>query len=90
MKFKWTDDKFIARCDFTEPVSIKSMEMGGALFPNKVVHAGYVLTRLGYNANVYGSINPEAPGRVFDNIDDAKAYVEEQALVGITLNKLTR
>jgi hypothetical protein len=27
---------------------------------------------------------------MFDNIDEAKAYVEEQAIVGLALNLLTR
>jgi hypothetical protein len=41
-------------------------------------------------ACIYGSVNPDALGKFFDNIDEAKRYVEEQALVGLTLNKLTR
>ena len=41
-------------------------------------------------ACVYGSINPDTPGKWFDNIDEAKAYVEQQALLGLTLNKLQR
>jgi hypothetical protein len=41
-------------------------------------------------ACIYGSVNPDALGKFFFNIDEAKRYVEEQALVGLTLNKLTR
>jgi hypothetical protein len=52
---------------------------------------GYVrLVNGKYTASVYGSINPDAPGGWFNDLDEAKRYVEEQALLGLTLNKLTR
>jgi hypothetical protein len=56
-----------------------------------VTDMGYILPRDGrLMACIYGSVNPDAPGKFFDNIDEAKAYVEQQALLGLTLNKLTR
>jgi hypothetical protein len=52
---------------------------------------GYILLRDGrLLACIYGSVHPDSPGAWFDHIDEAKRYVEEQALVGLTLNRLTR
>jgi hypothetical protein len=88
MKFDWMNcGSGYYRCSTTKPVRIKSFTQG--LY--KVVDMGYVMPKDGrYMACVYGSVNPTIPGEYFDNIDEAKAYVEEHALAGIAINKLTR
>ena len=91
MKFVWNDSQTHYICCSTEPVRIKSLNFGGSMHDAKLTDMGYVIQRgWHYEGHIYGSVNPEAMPMIFSNIDDAKAYVEEQALVGITLNKLTR
>jgi viroplasmin and RNaseH domain-containing protein len=41
----------------------------------------------GYEGHIYGTVSPAHP-KSFDTIEQAKAYVEEQSLVGLTVNKL--
>lgn len=91
MKFRWTDDSTIQRCDFVKPIVVKLRQGGGEPELTTVKHAGYIVrVPPHWAANTYGSVNPDSHPREFDNIDEAKAYVEQQALLGITLNKLTR
>lgn len=91
MKMVWSDSPTHYRCTSSSPVQIKARNFGGFYDKKSVTDMGYILPRDGrFMACIYGSINPDAPGRFFDNIDDAKAYVEQQALVGIAINKLTR
>jgi len=91
MTFYWVDDATILRCYLSEFVTVLSKDWGGHLRPYRTKDMGYVLHREGrLMAHVYGTINPDALGQWFDNIDEAKAYVEQQALLGLTLNKLTR
>lgn len=82
------------RCDFEPPVVVMTKSWGGGMEQITVHNAGYVIRRHGrpsyWVANTYGSVNPDSYSKEFVNIDEAKRYVEEQALVGITLNKLTR
>jgi hypothetical protein len=72
-------------------VRIKTLEFGGWYKNTFVQDMGYILPRDGrLLACIYGSVHPDSPGKFFDNIDEAKRYVEEQALLGLTLHKLTR
>jgi hypothetical protein len=92
MNFHWRDTPTHYRCTTDRPVKIKVFDFGGIGVHNAhVTDMGYVIARDGrFMANIYGSINPDAPGKLFDHIDEAKRYVEQQALLGLTLNKLTR
>lgn len=92
MKFDWMDcGSGYYRCSIDKPVKIKALEFGGGTTESRVRDMGYIMYVAGlYRGNIYGSINPDAPSGAFNNIDDAKRYVEEQALAGLTLNKLTR
>ena len=91
MKFVWNDSQTHYRCCSAEPVRIKTLSFGGKFHDAKLTDMGYVVPRDGrFMAYVYGSVNPDTQVRFFKKIDAAKAYVEEQALIGITLNKLTR
>ncbi len=91
MKFLWTDGPRIYRCLLAEPVQLILHDFIGEYSAKKVDGMGYIIPRDGrFLACVYGSINPETPGEYFDNIDEAKAYVEKHALAGIAINKLTR
>lgn len=92
MNFHWRDRQTHYRCTSDKPVTIKVFDFGGIGVHNEhVTDMGYVIPRgSDFTACIYGSINPDAPSALFDNIDEAKRYVEEQALLGLTLNKLTR
>ncbi len=93
MNFDWMDcGSGYSRCTSTEPVTIKVFDFGSASAHSaRVTDMGYIMPKDGrLMACVYGSVNPDAPGQYFDNIDEAKRYVEQQALVGLTLNRLTR
>ena len=93
MNFNWMDSSSgYSRCTTAKPVTIKMRNFGGTTVHDaRVSDMGYVrLVNGKYTASVYGSINPDAPGGWFNDLDEAKRYVEEQALLGLTLNKLTR
>lgn len=93
MNFLWNDSSTYThyRCTTDRPVKIKTRDFDGWYHTDNVQDMGYVLFRDGrFLACIYGSVHPDSPGAWFDHIDDAKRYVEEQALVGLTLNKLTR
>lgn len=92
MKFVWVDSPTHHRCTTDTPVKVKSRVWGGSSYADRFVHdMGYVLVRDGQLfACVYGSISPDTPGQYFDDLDEAKRYVEEQATVGLALNRLTR
>ena len=92
MNFHWRDTPTHCRCTSDRPVTIKARDFGGiGVHDERVSDMGYVLLRDGrFLACIYGSVHPESPGAWFDHIDEAKRYVEEQALLGLTLNRLTR
>ena len=91
MKFLWSEGGTTHRCYSQQIVTIMAKEWGGNTRPYRTKDIGYVLLRDGrFMAMIYGTINPDALGDWFDNIDDAKRYVEQQALIGIAINKLTR
>jgi len=93
MNFVWMNSGAgYHRCTSDRPVTIKARDFGGLdVHDARITDMGYILPRDGrLMACIYGSVNPDSPGKFFDNIDEAKRYVEEQALLGLTLNKLTR
>lgn len=91
MKFYWRDTPTYYRCTSERPVKIKARTFSGHYNTTLVTDMGYIIPRDGrLLANIYGSVNPDSPGKFFDNIDEAKRYVEKHALLGLTLNKLTR
>ena len=92
MKFDWMDcGSGYFRCATDKPVKINAKTFSGHYNATRVTDMGYIMRVNGlYQGCVYGSVNPDAPAEDFDTIDEAKRYVEEQAMVGLTLNKLTR
>lgn len=92
MKFDWMNcGSGYYRCATDKPVTIKLRGFDGNMHGSRVTDMGYIMPKDGrVLACVYGTVHPECPGGWFDNIDDAKRYVEEQALLGLTLNRLTR
>lgn len=93
MKILWINDHPIHRAQLETPVWIMTKQWGGALVPTKIKDLGYVQKyrhRDEYAGQTYGSVNQDDHGACFYNIDNAKAYVEQQALVGLAINKLTR
>lgn len=86
MNFNWRDSPTHYSCTIDKPVRITINHGAGHA---KVTDMGYVIPRDGrFMAYVYGGVNPDTPGQFFNNIEDAKRYVEEQALLGLTLKKL--
>lgn len=91
MTLSWSDAGTIHRCYTDRPVRVMTKDWGGGTRPYTTQDMGYVMHRDGrLMAHVYGSIYPDCEGAWFDDIDEAKAYVEQQALLGLALNKLTR
>lgn len=92
MKFDWMDcGSGYFRCATDRPVPIKTLEFGGNMRNAAVTDMGYIMRINGlYRGHTYGTVHPDAPAEDFDTIDEAKRYVEQQAMVGLTLNKLTR
>jgi hypothetical protein len=93
MKFDWMDcGSGYYRCTSTEPVTVKAFNFGNTgVHEARITDMGYVIVKAGaYEGSTYGSVNPEAPSKGFNTLDKAKAYVEEQAIAGIAINRLTR
>jgi hypothetical protein len=92
MKFDWMDcGSGYYRCATDKPVKINTLEFSGRLTATSVSDMGYIMRVAGqYQAHIYGSVNQDAMPKSFNTIEAAKRYVEEQALIGLTLNKLTR
>jgi hypothetical protein len=93
MNFDWMDcGSGYYRCASDRPVQVKSRVWGGMGYgTTTVTDMGYIMHRAGqYDGHIYGSVNQDAMPKSFNTIEAAKRYVEEQALLGLTLNKLTR
>jgi hypothetical protein len=93
MKFDWMDcGSGYHRCTTDKPVTIKAFNFGGTGTHNaRITDMGYIMHRAGqYEGHIYGSVNQDAMPKGFNTLEAAKAYVEQQAQVGLTLNKLTR
>jgi hypothetical protein len=92
MKFDWMDcGSGYFRCATYEPVKIKALSFDGTMQDARITDMGYIMHRAGqYEGHIYGSVNQDAMPKGFNTLEAAKRYVEEQALIGLTLNKLTR
>lgn len=92
MKFEWMDcGSGYSRCTTDKLVTINTFEFGGAKSTARVSDMGYITHRGGkYHGHIYGSVNQDAMPKSFNTLEDAKRYVEEQSILGLTLNKLTR
>ena len=89
MKFKWDDGEAYCRCTVRPKVRIKTKEWDGNLVPLWVDSVGFVRIRDDmFEGHIYGTVSPAHP-KSFAHIEQAKAYVEEQSLIGLTVNKLT-
>ena len=89
MKFIWENGEVYCRCTIRPKVRIKTKEWEGTFRPYWVDAVGYIKVNFGvdYEAHIYGTVSPAPPKR-FDNLSDAKAYVEEQSIIGLAVNKL--
>jgi hypothetical protein len=88
MKFKWESGEVYCRCTVHPKVRIKTKEWNGDLVPLLVDSVGFVRVRMdGFEGHIYGTVSPAHP-KSFHTIEQAKAYVEEQSLIGLTVNKL--
>jgi hypothetical protein len=92
MNFDWMDcGSGYSRCTTDKPVKIKILEWSAHMRTTLVTDMGYIMHRAGqYEGHIYGSVNQDAMPKGFNTLEAAKRYVEEQALIGLTLNKLTR
>lgn len=88
MKFVWQDGLAYCRCIVTPKIVIPTPVWGGTK-PLWIDAVGFVkVDHLdSYEAHIYGVVSPISPKR-FAHLDDAKAYVEEQSLIGLTVKKL--
>lgn len=88
MKFIWENGEVYCRCTVRPEVRINVKEWEGTLKPYWVDAVGYIkVNAADCEANIYGTVS-SAPPKRFNNLSDAKAYVEEQSLIGLTVNKL--
>lgn len=89
MNFIWENGEVYLRCTITPKVRIKTREWEDRIKPYWVDAVGYIKVHAdSYEANIYGTVSPVAPKR-FAHLEQAKAYVEEQSLIGLAVNKLT-
>jgi hypothetical protein len=88
MRFIWENGEVYLRCTITPKVRIRTYDWADE---NKYVHVdavGYIKVHAdSYEANIYGTVSPAPPKR-FDTLEEAKAYVEEQSLIGLAVNRL--
>lgn len=86
--FRWDNGQTYCRAVITPKVRIKTVMWGGNLVPLWVEAVGFVRIRMdAYEGHIYGTVSPAHP-KSFPTMEAAKAYVEEQTLVGLTVNKL--
>lgn len=93
MKFEWSIRNGIHVCRFETPVRVM-MHFNGKPITNSTTNdVGYITAhffRDGYwVANVYGSINHTSPSMETNDLDEAKRYVEQQAIVGVVMSRLS-
>lgn len=88
MKFIWESGEVYCRCTVRPKVRIKTKEWDGNFVPLLVDSVGFVRVHTdGYEGHIYGTVSPVHP-KTFDTIEEAKAYVEEQSLIGLAVNRL--
>ena len=89
MRFIWEHGEVYCRCVITPKVRIKTREWEGTIKPYWVDAVGYIRVRMdAYEGHIYGTVSKEPP-KSFGTLEQAKAYVEEQSLIGLAVNKLT-
>jgi len=89
LNFSWENGEVYSRCTVHPKVRIITREWNSETKPLLVDSVGFVRVRMdGHEGHIYGTVSPAHP-KSFDTIEQAKAYVEEQSLIGLTVNKLT-
>lgn len=89
MKFIWENGEVYCRCTIRPKVRITTRDWGGITKPLWVDAVGYIkVNDADYEANIYGTVSSVAP-KLFAHLEQAKAYVEEQSLIGLAVKKLT-
>lgn len=88
MRFIWENGEVYCRCTITPKVRINTLTWGGEAKPLWVDSVGYIrVGRDGYGGHIYGTVSKEPP-KTFATMEAAKAYVEEQSLIGLAVNRL--
>ena len=89
MKFIWENGEVYLRCSIKPRVRIITEGWSGMTKPLWVDAVGYIkVSADSHEANIYGTVSSVPPKR-FANLGDAKAYVEEQSLIGLTVKRLS-
>jgi hypothetical protein len=93
MKFEWSSTGYVHACRFETPVRVMMHFNGKPITNNTTNDVGYITRhplKKGYwIANVYGSINYTSPSLETNDLDEAKRYVEQQAIVGVVMSRLS-
>lgn len=88
MRFIWDNGKVYCRCGAASKVRITSRTWDDAPAPRWIEAVGFVRIRTdAYEGHIYGTVSPAHP-KSFDTMEAAKAYVEEQSLIGLTVHRL--
>jgi hypothetical protein len=88
MNFIWEHGLAYARCTVHPKVCIKIKAWDGSLVPLWVDAVGFIkINADSYEGLLYDAVSPAHP-KSFDTIEQAKAFVEEQSLIGLTVNRL--
>jgi len=92
MKFEWSTRYTMHVCRFETPVKT-TINFNGRPTQTTVKDAGYItvhpIKEGWWVANVYGSINHTSPSMETNDLDEAKRYVEQQAIVGVVISRLS-
>lgn len=94
MKFHWDDGQTYCRCTITPKVQVRTYSWGGGEEPVWISSVGFMRIRYvietcttRYEGHIYGTVSKEPP-RSFPTMEEAKTYVEEQSLIGLTVKRL--
>jgi hypothetical protein len=93
MEFYWREKQAMMwTCHSRELVTVKAESSDGVhqITTRDMGYITYWFHTKMWVANTYGTINPTSDSWESTDLEEAKRYVEEQAIVGITVNKLTR
>ena len=87
-KFTWEHGLAYARCSIRPKVRIATREWGGSTVSYWVDAVGFIkINADSYEGQIYGTVSPVHP-KSFPTIEQAKAFVEEQSLIGLAVNRL--
>ena len=88
MNFIWENGEVYCRCTIRPKVRIATREWGGSTVSYWVDAVGFIkINADSYEGQIYGTVSPVHP-KSFPTMEAAKAFVEEQSLIGLAVNRL--